>query len=205
MAEEYQLQTGVEVVLVTGGSSVLREQILDGADASVFASANQSVMSELAQRKVLATDPQVFAVNRLVMVVEPGNPYRIGSIADLGDQTLLVGACAQGVPCGDLAQEVFDAAGVQPTISTFEPNVRSVLAKVLAGELDVGLVYATDGIASGDTIEAIDLGGQLPTSTQYPIGVLADGGNRLEATRFVDWVLSPEGQRILVDHGFELP
>jgi molybdate transport system substrate-binding protein len=182
----------VDVVLNLGASSALREQILAGAPADVFAAADQSNVDAVAE------DSEVFATNRLQIVVPSGNPGGVDGIDDLARDELLVGLCAEEVPCGALARQAVDDAGVTPVPDTEEPDVRSLLAKVAGGELDVGIVYRTDVLAAGDAVRGID----LDVVATYPIAALDDGAT---AAAFVDFVLSDEGQAILADHGFGPP
>ena len=113
----------VTVELNVAGSSALREQILEGAPADVFASADEANMAELVEAGEVVGVPQTFATNRMAIGVPPGNPGAVGGLADLADDELLVGLCAQGVPCGDLARSVLGTAGVEASVDTNEPNV----------------------------------------------------------------------------------
>ena len=196
----------VDVELVLGGSSSLREQILDGAPADVFASANPQVMAGLVDAGSIASTPATFATNGVALAVPPGNPAGITSVADLSRGDLVVGVCAAEVPCGVAAAQLFQLANVQPDADTHEPNVRSLLAKIEEGELDVGVVYRSDLVAS--TSEAVPLPPELMVEVDYTIAVVAgEASNRstAEANQFLDFVLSPEGQAILERHGLRQP
>lgn len=186
----FEAEHDVDVVLNLAASSALREQILAGAPADVFASANQSNMDRVTD------DSQVFATNRLQIVVPETNPGNVEGIDDLARDELLVGLCAVEVPCGELAIEALDLAGVTASVDTEEPDVRSLLAKVAAGELDVGIVYRTDVLSAGDAVRGID----LDVAATYPIASLHADGDA-----FVEFVRSEEGQAILAEHGFGPP
>ncbi|CAA9218069.1 MAG: Molybdenum ABC transporter, substrate-binding protein ModA [uncultured Acidimicrobiales bacterium] len=194
----------VTVELSFASSSTLREQILAGAPADVFASANQSNVEELVEAGA-ATGAADFVENELQIVVPAGNPGAVKGLADLADDDLLVGLCAQEVPCGQLGREALAKAGVTPSIDTDEPDVRSLLTKVGAGELDVGLVYRTDVLAAGEAVEGIDLAPDQEVTTTYPITTLTDGGNPEAGAAFVAFVLSARGQEILASYGFDPP
>ncbi len=192
---------GVEVRLNLAGSSALREQILEGAPADVFAAADESTMEALVDAGGVAGAPVVFAVNRLVIAVPAGNPAAVSGLADFADPDLLVGLCSAGVPCGDLARTVLARAGVSASIDTDEPNVRALAAKIADGELDAGLVYATD-IPTGD-LAALPIPEQVDATTNYTIAALAGAAD--DAAPFVDYVRSAEGRGILARYGFGLP
>jgi molybdate transport system substrate-binding protein len=145
----------IDVVLNFGGSSALREQILAGAPADVFASANQANMQRIAGEGFVTEAPIDFAINRLEIAVPAGNPASVTSITDLAKADLLIGLCAATVPCGDFARDALAAASVVPAVDTDEPDVRALLTKIEAGELDAGIVYATDVAARADTIVGV--------------------------------------------------
>src|SRR5437764_1035555 len=63
-------------------SSDLVTQINEGAAADVYASADQANMQKLVDAAGNAGDPQVFARNSLQIIVQPGNPKSIKSLAD---------------------------------------------------------------------------------------------------------------------------
>ncbi|MCI0425064.1 MAG: molybdate ABC transporter substrate-binding protein [Actinobacteria bacterium] len=195
----------VDVVLNLGPSSGLREQILEGAPADVFASANTSNMDQVAEAGELAGDPEIFFRNLLQIAVPAGNPAGVTGLEDFGRDELLIGLCAEDVPCGDFAREALANAGVTPAIDTNEPDVRALLTKVEAGELDAGITYVTDIASTDGAVEGVDIPEDENVVAAYPIAVLAGAPNPDAASAFVDFVLSDEGQAILAGYGFAAP
>lgn len=198
----------VDIQLNLAGSSTLREQILAGAPADVFAPAAAEPMDEVVAADLAVGQPLVVAHNRLALAVPPGNPGGVTGWADLADDRLLVGLCAPGVPCGDLARRLLADAGVVPSIDTEEPDVRALLTRIEAGELDVGVIYTTDVMAAGDRVETVKLDEADTAATQavtndYPIATLSGGTNPSGAADFVAFVLSDEGRDLLAERGFE--
>lgn len=217
-----QANPDIEVRTQFAGSSQLAAQIASSAPADVFASANEAVMETILPGGELArtefSQPATFARNELVIAVPADNPKGISSLADLADNDLLLAICDTGVPCGTLAREAAESAGIDLRPDTEEANVRAVLAKLLLGEVDAGLIYKSDVVAvsrstardgsavssseasgtqSADPVIAIPIS---PTNTNnYPIASVT--GNPA-ATAFVEFVLSQEAQQILAEHGF---
>jgi molybdate transport system substrate-binding protein len=196
---------GVEVTLNFAASSSLREQILEGAPADVFASANPSNMDQVVKAGDVAGTPQTFARNLLQIAVPAGNPAGIRGLQDFSNPQLLIGLCAEGVPCGDFARQALHNAGVTPTIDTNEPDVRALLTKIESGELDAGITYVTDVASTGGKVEGIDIPADDNVIAEYPIAVLAHAPNPRAAQEFVDFVLSGQGQTILAKYGFAAP
>jgi molybdate transport system substrate-binding protein len=194
----------VSVELNYGGSSALREQILAGAPADVFASANTSNMDQVVDADA-ATASEDFVTNQLQIVVPGGNPGDVAGLDDFADADLLIGLCAEEVPCGEFGREALSNADVTPSIDSNEPDVRALLTKIEAGELDAGIVYVTDVIAAGDAVEGVDIPADDNVTATYPIAALSDAANADVADAFVEFVLSDEGQEILRSYGFDSP
>ena len=202
LAAEYEAANpDVDVKLNFAGSARLAAQISAGARADVFASANRANMSRVVAEGRTTGLPVLFARNRLALVVPVDNPGDVTELQDLSDDSLVLAMCAPEVPCGALAQAVLADAGVNANPDTEETSVRAVLAKVALGEADAGLVYATDVSAGGDKVAAVPLGPQIRVS-DYPVVAVSD---RAVAADFVDFILGPDGQRILWSHGFDFP
>jgi molybdate transport system substrate-binding protein len=187
-----------------GASSALREQILAGAPADVFASANPSNMDQVVDGGA-ASSPEDFVTNLLEIAVPAGNEAGVTGLDDFADPDLLVGLCAEEVPCGEFGREALANAGITPSIDTNEPDVRSLLTKIEAGDLDAGIVYVTDVMAAGDAVEGVDIPADENVIATYPIAALTDAANAEVAGAFVDFALSNEGQEILQSYGFDAP
>jgi molybdate transport system substrate-binding protein len=196
---------GVDVVVNLGGSATLREQIIEGAPADVFAAADTRNINEVVIAGRAAAPPRILARNTLTIAVPAGNPAGVDGLADFADPDRLIGLCAEPVPCGALARMALDAAGIVAEVDTNEASVRALLTKIEAGELDAGLVYVTDVVASDGRTEMIGLGLDADVVTEYPIVLVSGGPNPRDAQTFIAFVLSAEGQEILNSRGFLSP
>lgn len=190
--------------IVYDGSSVLATQLIEGAAADVFASADGRNMMKVIDG-ALTDEAEAFATNTMQIAVAPGNPDGIASLASLGGDDLLVVMCAAEVPCGASAHTLLDAAHAHVTPASEEQNVTAVLAKVKSGEADAGLVYRTDIAAAGEAVEAVDIAGAEQATNVYPLSALTDAANPDAARAFVAFVLSDAGQEVLRDFGFGAP
>lgn len=194
---------GVTVELAFDSSATLAAQAVEGAPADVLATADTRTMDDAAD--ALATDPQVFATNTMVMVVPAANEAGITGFEDVADGDATYVACVETAPCGALWAAIADEQGVTAPAASLEVDVKSVLAKVTEDEADAGFVYATDAVAAGDAVEAFDVPGAEDHVTAYPIATLDQAGDAALAQEFVDLVLSSTGQGVLADAGFGAP
>lgn len=193
---------GVDIELAFAGSSALRLQIEQGAPADVVAVANETVMTALAGEGHVAV-PTIFATNQLVVAAPADPPQSMSDPNGLADPDLLVGLCAVQVPCGQYADEALRFEGIEPSVDTFESDARSLTAKLALGELDLGVIYATD-VASrpNDLVEVARLDS---VEVLYPIAPVMDAPRPEDAAAFIEFVLSADGQAILEAAGFGLP
>lgn len=196
---------GTSVTLNLAGSQQLAAQIVQGGPADIFASADLLQMEVVADAGLLATEPVAFASNRLVIVVEEGNPLGIRSLTDLADPRLVVVLAAPEVPAGRYARAAIASAGLVIVPDSLELDARAVLAKVVIGEADAGIVYATGAQAAADTVDPIELPAASATSVIYTIAVVSSGSSPEMAAEFVELVLSETGRRALARHGFNEP
>lgn len=198
---------GSSVTLSFAASSELVAQVRAGAPADVLATANAATMATVVDAG-LAADPQVFATNRLQIAVPPDDPGDVDELADLAagaQPDRLVALCAAEVPCGAAAVQVFAAAGLTPGADTLEQDVRAVLTRVALGEVDAGLVYASDVVAAGGDVVGVDVPEADAALTEDPIAVLADAPNPELAAAFVEEVTGERGQAVLAELGFGAP
>ncbi len=192
------------VVFSFAGSSSLAEQVRAGAPADVVATADEATMERLVADDLVET-PQVFARNRLAIVVGSGDPKGIGSLADLGRGDITLVLCATEVPCGSLAARALEQAGVEPRPRSYEPNVKAVVSRVALGEADAGIVYATDVRAAGPGVAGVEIPPDQNLTTSYPVAAVKAGRTRTTARSFISFVLSDAGRRVLDDAGFSAP
>jgi len=198
-------EPGVSVELSFGPSSELATQIAEGAPADVLASADERTMAAAVDAGSIEGEPTVFATNGMEIAVPAGNPGGVDGLDDFADADLVIGLCAQDVPCGRLARQVLGSAGVEPSIDTDEADVKALLAKIASGDLDAGLVYRTDVRAADDDVDGITLPEEHQVVTRYPIAPVATAAQPDLAEDFVAFVASPEGRAILERFGFGPP
>ena len=205
LTDEWTSTSGVGVELVVGGSNHLAAQVRDGAPADAFLTADAELLDDL-QHRLLAkpvtdqtTDwmadrvPTIIhdlAINHLVVARPTAGPER--RPADLRDPSLVLVACAAGVPCGDAAAARF---GDLP-IDSFEPSARAVVARLALDEADLGIVYATDVSAHAGLAPAWPQKPTCPCIT-YAAASLSPSGNP-----FVAFLTSDRARQILTEHGF---
>lgn len=194
-----QANPDVDVTLNFAGSQTLVNQINQGADVDVLATADEQTMTKVADK---VDDPRIFAANTLVIATQPGNPKNIRDFAGLQNPDIKTVVCAVEVPCGAATAEVEKQTGVDLTPVSEEASVTAVLTKVSSKEADAGLVYVTDAKGSDNTVSVVGDRAFANVVNKYPIATLTDSTNPEIARKFVEQVLGASGQQVLRDAGF---
>ena len=195
---------GARIAFDFQGSQDLVTALDGGSPADILATANNSTMTDAANKGLVGEQTE-FATNVLTLIVPAGNPAGVTGINDgsLDNADLVI--CAPEVPCGEATAKLADELGVTLNPVSEEQKVTDVRGKVESGEAQAGIVYTTDAAKSGSKVEPI----ALPANSvinHYPIALTKSAGNPQAAQAFIDYVLSPEGQKVLQDtYGFGAP
>lgn len=203
---------GVDVVVNLAGSQLLAAQLIEGADAQLFASADLHQLARVANARPLA-DQRSFASNSLVVVLPRDSELR--ELAQLSQPGLRVVLAGESVPAGRYAREALETLGlregVEANLVSNEASVRAVVAKVALGEADAGIAYATDArSAPAGTLRTLPLSfaaAQRGPHISYQLArVVNDAPEQRErqqlATAFADYVDGSDAQALLASHGF---
>ncbi len=197
---------GAGVIFNFGSSATLAKQIQLKAPVDVFASADVAQMTLVQRSKDLATKPVLFARNTLEIVVKPGNPLHIKSVADLS-RAKVVSICAPTAPCGVVARQVLakDRVVIPTAKETVGTDAEVTLAAVTTGDADAALVYVTDAKQAKGASQAVKVTSATNVVTSYPIAVVKGTKNEPLAKAWVAYVNGPVGQKALRAAGFLPP
>jgi molybdate transport system substrate-binding protein len=208
--------SGTTVTFNFAGSQQLAQQIGQGAPADVFASANNAQMNALIKSgEVISGTQRTFVRNRLVVIYPKDNPAHIATLSDLARPGIKLVLAAKAVPVGLYALDFLAKASKLPeytstysptvlaNVVSYEQDVKAVLGKVTLGEADAGIVYVTDiSLDAADKVGKLDIPDSLNTIATYPIATIKDSKHADLAKKFMDYILSPDAQTVLVKYGF---
>jgi molybdenum ABC transporter molybdate-binding protein len=225
VAAAFEKSSGLKVTAKYGASGTLREEIGRGEKAEVFASANME--HPLALAKDGKSGPVVlFARNQLCALVRPGLTVAPTSLLErmLDSHVKLGTSTPKADPSGDYAWDVFRKAdalrpGTYATLtkkalqltgspsSVAAPADRNVYGMLVGqGRADLFLTYCTNALVAvkeNPGQHMVALPEQLAVGADYGLTVMTTASP--PAYRFAMFILSPDGQRILANHGFAAP
>lgn len=200
--------TGDIVRLNLGASSILALQIVNGAPADLFFSADEAKMDTLARAGCIVPDTRCsFLSNSLVIVVPADSELKFASARDLATPAIRRIALAepQTVPAGIYAREYLQQQGLWPAVADRiipTENVRAVLAAVESGNVAAGIVYRTDALISKRVRIAFAVPPGEGPAISYSLAAIVGGANPSGAARFAALVTSPAGKAVFVKYGF---
>ena len=209
---------GVDLAFNFAGSQQLVQQLAQGARADVLASASLKAMQTATEAGTVdGAESQVFARNKLVVAFPKDNPAGLTRLQDLAKPGLKLVLAAKEVPAGQYALEFLDKASHDPAfdlnfrekvlnnVVSYETDVRSVLSKVALGEVDAGIVYVTDFNTEKDSLSPLEIPAALNVIATYPIAPIKGSSQADLSLKFINFVLSADGQQILAKYGFLSP
>ncbi len=216
LGAEFEKQNpGIKYKGSYAGTQELLAQMESGAKADVFASASEEHMSAAVVKK-LVREPKAFATNSLCIAVSP-HAANVTSLKDLAKPGVKVVVAVEKSPIGKYTRKVLDkiaadkgfgpdvVKGIKANVKSEETDVKLVLSRVSLGEADAGFVYKSDAVSAGDKVRLIEIPGELNVTASYPLAVCATAPNPDPAAKFVELVLSQQGQDILRKYGFQPP
>jgi len=233
MTVQFEKDNNVKIILNSDSSSALYTQIVQGAPADIYMTADQKWTKQL-----LANNPSLllnnryenFTTNRLEVIIAPGNPANITSIADLAKPGVKLVLASPSVPAGSYANSTIwkiDStwgnpnspqyvnsgiyknfnASIYQNIVSYENSIEQVVGKVSLdiGVADAGIVFVSDGvygINTGAQVSFMQIPAEVNTQGIYGIGVINSTQHSELAQKFMNYWLSEAGKELLTKYGF---
>ena len=208
LANNYKTETGTIVTFSFASSGELQSQIESGAPADIFFSAAQKQMDALQQKDLIDTNTRKDLLENKVVLIAPSNSkLNIKSFTDItnADVTKIGLGEPKSVPVGQYSEEILSNLSILDTIkqkAVYGSDVRNVLSWVEIGEVDCGIVYATDAKIAKD----INIIAEAPEGTHkkviYPIAIIKSSQNKEEALKFIDYISSDKSIETFKAYGF---
>ena len=197
-----------KLIYTFGSSGALQTQIEEGAPVDIFMSAAQKQMTALEEKDLIIKETnKTLLVNKVVLIIPVNSDLALTSFEDLNkDDVKKIGlGDPASVPVGQYSEEILINLNILEEIkpkSVYGSDVRTVLTWVESGEVDCGIVYATDA-SSTDKVKVVT---QAPEGSHkevtYPVAVIKDSKNVDKAKAFLDYLSTDEAAEVFVKYGF---
>lgn len=207
----------INILLNFAGTPTLLTQLDLSSSADLFASADEYHIS-LAQEKeiISASNTTKFATNKLTLITPPSSEV-VKDLHDISNPNTKIILALKNVPLGRYSHASLELMGhlnnsdsdfarrVLTNVVSQETAARQVLAKIMIGEADAGIVYITDATKRHPThLNMIMIPDEANVTAIYSIGIVTNTRNHKidHAQQFIDFIVSNKGQDILRRHGF---
>ncbi|WP_300753324.1 molybdate ABC transporter substrate-binding protein [uncultured Brachyspira sp.] len=208
LANNYKTETGTQVTFSFASSGALQSQIESGAPADIFFSAAQKQMDALQEKDLIDTNTRKDLLENKVVLITPSNSkLNIKSFTDITNADVAKVGLGEpkSVPVGQYSEEILSNLSILDAVkqkAVYGSDVRNVLSWVEIGEVDCGIVYATDAKIAKD----INIIAEAPEGTHkkviYPIAVIKSSQNKEEALKFIDYISSDKSIETFKAYGF---
>jgi molybdate transport system substrate-binding protein len=206
---------GTHVTFNLDGTQNLKFQVESGAYCDNFISASNTYTKNMTEGGYFANDTvKPLTTNYIIVILPAKNPGNLQSLADLGLAGKRIAMGNAEVPVGMNTRVVIDRLAnstfgivwkdqLYANVVTYEATEPGIVTKVSLGEVDAGFVYESSyRAASFNTLNAIDIPKKDNALQTYSIALCKGSTNSPAARAFEDFLLSPDGQKILADLGF---
>jgi molybdate transport system substrate-binding protein len=203
-----QKHTNITIVTNLAASGTLQKQIEQGAPADVFISAGAKQMQSLQDGGLLLDGTrQNLLTNKVVLVVPSNSTLNITSFTDLTKANVLKIAIGdpESVPAGTYGKQALDQLGIYEQVKSkliLCSDVKQVLSYVEAGNVDSGIVYATDAANSKSVKVVANAPAEVNAKIIYPIAVIKASKNADAAKAYIAFLLTAEAKAIFEKYGF---
>ncbi len=201
---------GGSVTVSYGSSGALVKQIISGAPAGIFISANKDWMDKLKKEEFIVEDTyKILLSNKLVLVTNKKNRLKVDLlkkdefISVLKNDKLVMGSPESG-PAGSYAKQAFIKLGLWESLKPYivtSSTVRESLAVVSRGEAKLGVVFITDAMQDKNVSVACEFPATAHDKIEFPVAVIKENDNK-EVRKFYEFLLSSEAKKIFKKYGF---
>lgn len=203
-------EPNTKLVFTFGGSGALQSQIEEGAPVDVFISAAQKQMDDLEEEgHILKDTKKTLLLNKVVLITPSDEDKTLSSFEDLTNKNIKKIAIGDpsNVPVGQYSEEIFSNLNIANDINSklvLANDVRTVLTWVENGEVDCGIVYATDAFTSDKVKIITEAPKDSHKEVSYPATVIKDSKHVDSAKSFIDFLSTDEVIKTFEKYGFTM-
>ncbi|MBP2630864.1 MAG: modA [Firmicutes bacterium] len=211
IAQMYEKENpNVKLTFSFGASGALQTAIEQGAPSDIFLSAAQKQMDALDKGGLLADGTKKdLLINKVVLITPKDSKAGIADFKDVMSEKVKRIALGEpkGVPVGQYSEEIFTSLNGLDQVkakAVYGSDVRQVLTWVESGEVDCGIVYATDAATSKKITVVAEAPAGSHKPVVYPASALKSSKNLEQAKAFLDYLSKPEVGKVFEKYGFQL-
>lgn len=211
IAEEYKaIAPNVTLTITYASSGALQTQIEEGAPVDIFMSAAQKQMDALEEEALLLDGSRINLLeNKVVLIVPMDSELGLADFEALASddvKTVAIGD-PSSVPAGQYAEDVLTSLGIKDVVESkanLGTDVRQVLTWVEGGEVDAGIVYATDAATSDNVSVVCEAPVDSVKKIIYPVAILKASALAEPSQAFIDFLKTDACVTLFDKYGFKM-
>lgn len=195
LARVFSKQTGIDVALQTGPSSLVALQIIEGAPSDVFASADWPSMERVVNKNLNTTAPKVFAQTRLALAVSSST--KVKTLSDLQRSDVKIVTAIDDVPIRVYTNQALAAGNLEVKFASYEIDAKGIVEKLTSGEADAAFLYEAEAKSAG--LQIVEIPDVMKVRASYYVAATSKNEN---ADQWIDFLFSKSAQEILIANGY---
>lgn len=205
VADYRSVQPDDNIFLNIASSGALARQIIAGAPADIYISANPKWMRHLQQQQLIGAEAdRILVRNSLVFVGMNDGVKRLGDLSTL--ERISLGSPAS-VPAGKYAEQALRKAGLYTQLQSGQrlilaKDVRQALLYADRGEVDGAFVYRTDALLVKKAKILFVVPQKMYPPVLYPAAVTQEGMGKKAVEGFFSYLFSTDAQKVFSKYGF---
>jgi len=209
IAHDFEVDTGLKVVLSFGSTGKLTQQIENGAPFDLFFAADTNHIDTLRRKGLIVPDSQrLYARGVLALVVNKRSGLDVKELKDILNRSIQRIAIANPdfAPYGMAAKEALMNAGIWKEVGSklvYGENIRQALQFVQTGNLPIGIVALS--VAEVPEVSHTLVDETLYTPINQAVAIIKTSRHPKAALSFIEYVTGPKGRAVLEEYGFYIP
>ena len=194
---QYERKEKIKINIISGSSGILFAQIVNGAPYDIFFSADRD-RPKMLDSKGLTRARKAYAYGRIVFW-EGDEPVQEQSLSQSNRKLAL--ARPEFAPYGKAALEVLENFNHDLSNLVYGVNVNQVFAYIETGSVNAGFISLSQALNKNlSPFNYLIISESLHSKIEQQFVITSNAKDWSE--KFVDWVLSPAAQEIIINSGY---
>ncbi|SHI86136.1 molybdate transport system substrate-binding protein [Geosporobacter subterraneus DSM 17957] len=209
IGKAFEVENNCTVTFSFGSTGTLSEQIANGAPFDVFAAANESVIDELDHNgHIISETRSLYALGRIGITTLKDSTIKATTMEELLNPKIKKIAIANPdhAPYGLAAKQALVSAGLWKVLEpkmVYGKNISETLTFITTGNAEAGFIALS--LNDEDTLNFSLVDADMHEPLRQAIAVIEGAKEEELGKKFIEYILSDKGQKIMNTYGFVLP